>query len=71
MEKEEKKEISSEEVVDKDIDLNTLFPDTDLDINKLFPDIKIKRLIKGIEKDKRDIRRFITDLKESNKYESE
>ncbi|MFV1951623.1 MAG: hypothetical protein ACC630_06680 [Nitrospinota bacterium] len=70
MEKEGKKEIFSEEVADRDIDLNSLFPDKDMDVNKLFPDIEIKRLIKGIEKDKRNIKKFVADLKESE-YESE
>jgi hypothetical protein len=71
MENEGEKDISSEEEVSNkdDIDLNSLFPDKDMDINKLFPDIEIKRLIKDIEKDKKNIRRFIADLKESE-YES-
>ena len=37
------------------IDLNELFPDADTDLNNLFPDDEVKRLLKNIIKNRKDM----------------
>jgi hypothetical protein len=43
------------EPVEKEIDLNLLFPDSDADLNALFPDEDIKHLLKSVTKNKKDL----------------
>jgi hypothetical protein len=40
---------------EKEIDLNSIFPDAENDLNALFPDMEIKQLLKKINKDKKDL----------------
>ncbi len=41
--------------VEKEIDLNLLFPDSEADLNALFPDADIKHLLKSVTKNKKDL----------------
>ncbi|MEC7641378.1 MAG: hypothetical protein VYC17_04395 [Nitrospinota bacterium] len=41
--------------VEKEIDLKTVFPDEDIDLNTLFPDMEMKRFLKKIKRNKRDL----------------
>ena len=43
------------EPVEKEIDLNLLFPDSQADLNALFPDEDIKHLLKSVTKNKKDL----------------
>jgi hypothetical protein len=43
------------EPVEKEIDLNLLFPDAEADLNALFPDEDIKHLLKSVTKNKKDL----------------
>jgi hypothetical protein len=43
------------EPVEKEIDLNLLFPDFEADLNALFPDADIKHLLKSVTKNKKDL----------------
>lgn len=43
------------EPVEKEIDLNLLFPDSEADLNALFPDADIKHLLKSVTKNKKDL----------------
>ncbi len=43
------------EPVEKEIDLNLLFPDSEADLNALFPDSDIKHLLKSVTKNKKDL----------------
>jgi hypothetical protein len=43
------------EPLEKEIDLNSIFPDAEHDLNALFPDMEIKTLLKKINKDKKDL----------------
>lgn len=43
------------EPVEKEIDLNLLFPDSEADLNALFPDMDIKLLLKSVTKNKKDL----------------
>ena len=43
------------EPVEKEIDLNLLFPDSETDLNALFPDADIKHLLKSVTKNKKDL----------------
>jgi hypothetical protein len=43
------------EPVEKEIDLNLLFPDSEADLNALFPDEDIKHLLKSVTKNKKDL----------------
>ena len=52
----EKGELSPEEEVhEKEIDLNELFPDMETNLNDLFPDKEVKHLLKSIAKNKKDM----------------
>ena len=41
--------------VEKEIDLNALFPGEETDLNALFPDGEMKHLLKKISKNKKDL----------------
>ena len=43
------------EPVEKEIDLNLLFPDSETDLNALFPDADIKHLLKSVTRNKKDL----------------
>ena len=43
------------EPVEKEIDLNLLFPDSEADLNALFPDMDIKLLLKSMTRNKKDL----------------
>ena len=43
------------EPMEKEIDLNLLFPDSETDLNVLFPDEDIKLLLKSVTKNKKDL----------------
>lgn len=43
------------EPVEKEIDLNFLFPDSEADLNALFPDADIKQLLKSVTRNKKDL----------------
>jgi hypothetical protein len=43
------------EPVEKEIDLNLLFPDSEKDLNALFPDADIKHLLKSVTRNKKDL----------------
>ncbi len=47
--------LPSNEPPEKEIDLNSIFPDAEHDLNALFPDMDIKLLLKKINKDKKDL----------------
>lgn len=42
-----------------DIDLNQIFGGNGRDLNRLFPDSSLKRLLKEIEQQKREVRTFL------------
>ena len=43
------------EPVEKEIDLNLLFPDSEADLNALFPDAETKHLLKSVTRNKKDL----------------
>jgi hypothetical protein len=45
-----------------DIDLNRVFTDNDRDLNRLFPDLSLKRFLKEIDENKREVRTFLKGL---------
>ncbi|MCL0044594.1 hypothetical protein M1N16_00030 [Nitrospinaceae bacterium] len=53
------------------IDLNELFPDADTDLNNLFPDYEVKRLLKNIMKNKKDMGLIKERLATENKTPKE
>ena len=53
------------------IDLNELFPDADTDLNNLFPDDEVKRLLKNIIKNKKDMGLIKERLATENKTSEE
>ena len=53
------------------IDLNELFPDANTDLNNLFPDYEVKRLLKNIMKNKKDMSLIKERLATENKTPEE
>ena len=53
------------------IDLNELFPDADTDLNNLFPDDEVKRLLKNIIKNRKDMGLIKERLATENKTPKE
>ena len=51
-----------EEVKQREVDLNVLFPGKEYDLNRLFPDQGTKKLLLELRRNKRDIQRFIKNL---------
>ncbi len=45
-----------------DIDLNQVFTNNGRDLNRLFPDLSLKRFLKEIEGNKREVRAFLKAL---------
>jgi hypothetical protein len=62
-EKDEKPpEKRAEEERTREVDLNALFPGKSYDLNRLFPDEGTRKLIYQVNRNKRDIERFIKNL---------
>jgi hypothetical protein len=64
----EEKEDQSRGIVSKgekrrEVDLNVLFPGKGYDLNRLFPDEGTKKLLYDMKRNKRDIERFIKNLR--------
>jgi len=57
--------------VEKEIDLNLLFPDFEADLNALFPDADIKHLLKSVTKNKKDLHSLKERFLEENETEDE
>jgi|GEM_PF-5716250 len=49
-----------------EIDLNTVFPDETSDLNALFPDSEMKRFLKKIERNKKEIRVMTRNFAETD-----
>ena len=66
MDMEEKDEKPPEKRVEeeraREVDLNALFPGKGYDLNRLFPDEGTRKLIYQVNRNKRDIERFIKNL---------
>jgi hypothetical protein len=45
-----------------DIDLNRVFTTNGRDLNRLFPDLSLKRFLKEIDENKREVRTFLKGL---------
>jgi hypothetical protein len=45
-----------------DIDLNRVFTENDRDLNQLFPDISLKKFLKEVEENKKEIKTFLKAL---------
>jgi hypothetical protein len=58
--------VSTAEAGEKEIDLNHLFPEEDTDLNSLFPDEDIKRLLKSISRNKKDLHTIKDRISEEN-----
>jgi hypothetical protein len=46
----------------REVDLNALFPGKSYDLNRLFPDEGTRKLLYQVNRNKRDIERFIKNL---------
>lgn len=58
--------------VEKDIDLNALFPEEEeTDLNELFPNMEMKRLLKKISKNKKDLQTMTHRVTEETNPESD
>jgi hypothetical protein len=47
----------------REVDLNALFPGKGYDLNRLFPDEGTKKFLQELKRNKRDIERFIKNLR--------
>ncbi len=56
---------------EKEIDLNPLFPEAEGDLNALFPDPEIKRLLKSIQKNKKDLHNLRERFTQENPLDDE
>ena len=52
-----------EKSVEKEINLNLLFPNEETDLNELFPERDMKSLLKQICKNRNDIKKITTQFK--------
>ncbi|GJL79088.1 MAG: hypothetical protein NPINA01_20770 [Nitrospinaceae bacterium] len=59
------------EPVEKEIDLNSIFPDAETDLNALFPDEEIKHLLKKVSKNKKDLHALKDRFLEENETEDD
>ncbi len=57
--------------VEKEIDLNLLFPDSEADLNVLFPDADIKHLLKSVTKNKKDLHSLKERFLQENETDEE
>jgi hypothetical protein len=60
-----------QEPVEKEIDLNLLFPDSEADLNKLFPDEDIKHLLKNVTRNKKDLHSLKERFLQENETEDD
>jgi len=44
------------------VDLNAVFPEEEKDLNRLFPDSGLRRLLRELRRNKRDVERFLERL---------
>ena len=44
------------------VDLNTLFSEERRDLNRLFPDSRLRRFLRGVRRNRRDVERFLERL---------
>ena len=56
---------SSEMPVEKEIDLNLLFPEEEANLNVLFPDSEIRSLLKKVRKNRADIKKMTGGFQEN------
>jgi len=61
--KDESQEITSMGEKRREVDLNVLFPGKGYDLNRLFPDEGTKKLLYDLKRNKRDIERFLKNLR--------
>ncbi|NIO04312.1 MAG: hypothetical protein GTN74_06760 [Proteobacteria bacterium] len=47
---------------DSPVDLNLLFPEEKTDLNRLFPDSRLRRLLREVRRNRRDVERFLKRL---------
>lgn len=59
------------EPVEKEIDLNILFPDSETDLNALFPDADIKHLLKSVTRNKKDLHSLKERFLQENETEDD
>ena len=59
-------DLPASEPAEKEIDLNVLFPEEGGDLNALFEDDEIKRLLKNISKNKKDLHSMKDRISEEN-----
>lgn len=59
------------EPVEKEIDLNLLFPDSETDLNALFPDADIKHLLKSVTRNKKDLHSLKERFLQENETEDD
>ncbi len=59
------------EPVEKEIDLNLLFPDSETDLNALFPDADIKHLLKSVTRNKKDLHALKERFLQENETEDD
>jgi len=62
---------TSDPETEKEIDLNPLFPGEDEDLNTLFPDHEMKRLLKKISRNKKDLERMRSTILDSKSEETD
>jgi len=62
----EENDLPATEPAEKEIDLNVLFPEEGSDLNALFEDDEIKRLLKNISKNKKDLHTIKDRISEEN-----
>ena len=43
------------QTVEREIDLGAVFPDEEIDLNSLFPDLEMKRFLKKIKRNRKDL----------------
>ncbi|MFQ5672887.1 MAG: hypothetical protein ACE5G9_07325 [Nitrospinales bacterium] len=53
--------------VEREIDLNAVFPDETNDLNALFPDADMKRFLKKIDHNKKEIQKMTQNFAEADK----
>ena len=57
--------------LEKEIDLNILYPDAETNLNELFPEREMKRLLKSINKNKKDLHRMRERFCDENEVEDD
>ncbi|MEE9257934.1 MAG: hypothetical protein V3U37_00200 [Nitrospinaceae bacterium] len=57
--------------LEREIDLNVLYPDAETNLNELFPEREMKRLLKSINKNKKDLHRMRERFCDENEVEDD